>query len=195
MRFSRTFPLAAASILALSVLPVSGASAAGDDLPEKGKVEIKTYKVDGSSTPRIVARTVMDVPAKKVWAVVSDCANYKTRMPRIAASELVKKEGNHHFCKVTVAMPFPLSNLTGTTDAVHTESETAMSRKWTLVSGDYTVNDGSWEVKALDAGQSLVVYTVHAEPKTSVPDWIRETAQKKTLPEMFDRVKAEAGKM
>ena len=188
----RALSLFAASTLALSALP---GSAAGDDLPEKGKVEIKSFAVTGSSAPRIVARAVVDMPAKKLWAVVSDCAHYKERLPRVAASELVKKEGNVHTCKVTIAMPFPLSNLTGVTAAVHTESETAMSRRWTLVSGDYNVNEGSWEVKALDGGQSLLVYTIHAEPKTSVPDWIRESAQKKTLPELFERVKVEAGKM
>src|SRR6185312_9045630 len=100
------------------------ASAAGDDLPEKGKVEIKSYAVPGSPAPRIVARAVMDAPAKKIWAVLSDCANYKYRLPRVAASELVKKEGNVHTCKVTVSMPFPLSNLSGVTAAVHTESDT-----------------------------------------------------------------------
>jgi ribosome-associated toxin RatA of RatAB toxin-antitoxin module len=188
----RVLALCAASILALSALP---GTAAGEDLPAPGQVEIKSYAVTGSSTPRIVARGVMDVPAKKVWAIVSDCAHYKEHLPRVAASELLKKEGNVHTCKVTIDMPFPLSNLTGVTSAVHTESDTAMSRKWTLVSGDYTVNEGSWEVKALDGGQSLVVYTIHAEPKTSVPEWIRETAQKKTLPELFERVKAEAGKL
>lgn len=188
----RTLALFAASTFALCALP---GAAAGDDLPAKGTVEIKTYSVAGSSVPKIVARSVVDAPAKKLWAIVSDCARYKERMPRVAASELVKKDGNVHTCKVTISMPFPLSNLTGVTEAVHTESETQMTRKWKLVSGDYKVNDGSWEVKAIDGGQSLLVYSVHAEPNSNVPEWIREAAQKKTLPEMFDRVKAEALKL
>ena len=190
----RALSLFAASTLALSALP---GSAAGDDLPEKGKVEIKSFAVTGSNAPRIVARAVVDMPAKKLWAVVSDCAHYKERLPRVAASELVKKEGNVHTCKVTIAMPFPLSNLTGVSEAVHEESEAGMTRRWKLVSGDYKVNDGSWEVRPLDKSgtSSLVVYTVHAEPNTSVPDFIREAAQKKMLPEMIERVKAEAAKL
>ncbi len=188
----RMLAFAAASTLAITALP---GAAAGEDLPAPGQVEIKSYAVAGSGAPRIVARSVMDMPAKKVWAIVSDCAHYKEHLPRVAASELLKKEGNVHTCKVTIDMPFPLSNLTGVTAAVHTESDAAMSRKWTLVSGDYKVNEGSWEVKAIDGGQTLVVYTIHVEPKTSVPGWIRESAQKKTLPELFERVKAEAGKL
>ena len=142
-----------------------------------------------------MARAVLDVPAKKVWAIVSDCAHYKEHMPRVAASELLKQEGNVYTCKVTVSMPFPLSDLTGVTRAVHEESAAGMARRWTLVSGDYKVNEGSWEVKPLDGQSSLVTYTVHAEPNTAVPAAIRELAQKKTLPEMFERVKTEAGKL
>jgi ribosome-associated toxin RatA of RatAB toxin-antitoxin module len=185
---------AAASLFALKALP---GSAAGDELPGKDQVEIKSYPVAGSSTPKIVVRAVMDVPPQKIWQIVSDCAHYKDHLPRVAASELLKKEGNVHTCKVTIAMPFPLSNLTGVTAAVHEESEAGMSRRWKLVSGDYKVNEGSWEVKPLDktGASTLVVYTVHAEPNTSVPDWIREAAQKKTLPELFERVKTEAAKL
>jgi ribosome-associated toxin RatA of RatAB toxin-antitoxin module len=184
-----------ASALALAAL-LPGAAAGDPDLPQKGQVEIKSQAVPGSSTPRIVARAVMDLPPKKVWAIVSDCAHYKDHLPRIVASELVKKEGNVHTCKVTVSMPFPFSDLTGVTAAVHEESDAGMSRRWKLVSGDYKYNEGSWEVRPLDKGaSSLVVYTIHAEPNTSVPDWIREAAQKKTLPELFERVKAEAAKL
>jgi ribosome-associated toxin RatA of RatAB toxin-antitoxin module len=180
-----------------AVLSVPGFASSGDDLPAKGQVEVKSYAVAGSGTPRIVARAVMDLPPKKIWAIVSDCAHYKEHLPRIAASELVKKEGNVHTCKVTVSMPFPLSDLTGVTAAVHEETEAGMSRRWKLVSGDYKVNDGSWEVRPIDkAGtQSLVTYSIHAEPNTSVPDWIRESAQKKVLPEMIERVRLEAAKL
>ncbi len=194
MRHRRLAWVSASLLLAAVALP--GAAAGDDGLPPRGTVEIKSYDVPGSSTPKIVARGVMDVPAKKVWQIVSDCAHYKEHMPRVAASELLKQEGNVYTCKVTVSMPFPLSDLTGVTRAVHEESAAGMARRWTLVSGDYKVNEGSWEVKPLDDGQSsLVVYTVHAEPNTAVPAAIRELAQKKTLPEMFDRVKTEAGKL
>ncbi len=190
--------LAPAAALALAAALMGSAAAVADDgLPPKGQVDIKSYAVTGSSTPKIVARAVMDLPPKKIWAIVSDCAHYKDHLPRVVSSELVKKEGNVHTCKVTISMPFPFSNLTGTTAAVHEESEAGMSRKWKLVSGDYKVNEGSWEVTPVDktGAQSLVVYTIHAEPNTSVPEWIREAAQKKTLPELFERVKTEAGKL
>ena len=42
--------------------------------------------VAGSDAPKIVVRTVMDLPPKKIWQIVSDCARYKDRLPRVAAS-------------------------------------------------------------------------------------------------------------
>lgn len=188
-------PAAALAVLFLAAAP--RAVAADPALPGKGEVEVKSYAVAGSDAPKIVVRAVMDLPPKKIWQIVSDCAHYKDRMPRVAASEQLKVAGNVHTCKVTIAMPFPLSNLTAITEAVHDENDQGMSRRWKLVSGDYKVNEGSWEVKALDkAGtSSLVVYTVHAEPTTAVPAFIRESAQKKALPDMIERVRTEAAKL
>jgi ribosome-associated toxin RatA of RatAB toxin-antitoxin module len=186
----------ALAALALAAFALAPGARAEEALPPAGQVEVKSFSVKDSDAPKIVVRAVLDVPAKKIWKIVSDCAHYKDHMPRIAASKLVKQSGNTYTCEVTVALPFPLSNLTGVTEAVHEESEKGMTRRWHLVSGDYKVNDGSWEVKPLgDGSKSLVVYTVHAEPKTAVPGWIRESAQKKALPEMIERVKAEASKL
>jgi ribosome-associated toxin RatA of RatAB toxin-antitoxin module len=169
-----------------------GPEASADD----AALDIRVVDVKGSETPKVVAKSVIAEPPAKVWKVVSECANYKDRMPRIAASKLVKQEGNVHTCEVTISMPFPFSNLTARTEAVHEESAEGMSRRWKLVRGDYKFNQGSWEVKPIDGGKkSLVTYTVHAEPNTSLPAWIREAAQKKALPELFERVKSEAGKL
>src|SRR5262249_15325670 len=159
--------------LLLLVATAPGLAAGDPDLPKKGEVEINPISLSDGST-RLVARAVLDVPPKKVWQIVSDCAHYKDHLPRIIASELVKKVGNVHTCKVTVEMPFPFSNLTGVTEAVHEESDQRMKRSWKLVSGDYKFNDGSWEVRPADktGASSLVVYTIHAEPNSSVPGWI-----------------------
>jgi ribosome-associated toxin RatA of RatAB toxin-antitoxin module len=182
--------------IAIVALGAPGAAGAGDELPAKGQVEVKSYPVDGSSSPKIVVRAVMELPPQKIWQIVSDCSTYKDHLPRVAASKLLSRDGNKFTCEVTIAMPFPLSNLTAVTEATHEESDKGMSRRWKLLRGDYKVNTGSWEVRPLDGGKSsLVTYTVHAEPNTAVPDWIRESAQKKALPEMIERVRAEAGKV
>ena len=191
------------SLFAPRALALFGVAVAGTTLfgPEasagaSAPPDVRIVEVKGNDTPKVVAKGVIDQPPEKVWQVVSECANYKKRMPRIEASRLVKQEGNKHTCEVTIAMPFPLSNLTALTEAVHEVNEKGMSRRWKLVRGDYKFNEGSWEVKPLEGGKkSLVVYTVHAEPNTSLPNWIREAAQKKAIPELFERVGEEAAKM
>ena len=178
----------------VSLAVAAPGSARADDAP---KVDIKTYAVPGSDSPKIVMTATLDVPPKKVWAIVSDCSKYKGRLPRVAAAKLLSKDGNKFTCEVTIEMPFPLSNLTAVTEAVHEESDKGMARRWKLVRGDYKVNEGSWEVKPADAAgaTSFVTYTVHAEPNSAIPSAIREAAQKKALPDLMARVRTEAAKI
>ncbi len=186
-----------ASALSASLSLFAPRTMGAEELPKPGQVEVRRHKVEGTDTPKFVVRTVMALAPKQVWAVISDCAHYKDRLPHVAASELVKKDGSTHTCKVTIKLPFPLSNLTATTEAHHEESKHSMKRTWTLVSGDYTRNEGSWEIRALDddGTKSLVTYSVLVEPKSSLPNFIRETAQAKALPELMERIEAEAAKL
>lgn len=187
--------VAASLLVALACVP--GAATADAPLPAKGATEVNVYSVPNSKTPKVVVRAIIEQPPRKVWAVVSDCAHYSSRLPRVAKSRLVSKVGNKHTCEVTISLPFPLSNLTAITEATHEESEKGMTRRWKLVSGDYTVNNGSWEVRPLDATgtASLVTYTVQAEPTTAVPDFVRAQAQKSALPDLINRVRLESAKM
>lgn len=192
-RAALAFALVSAVALALP-----GSAAA--DLPAgvaDGKIDVRVVPVSGSDTPSIVVTATVNSPPEKVWAVVSDCAHYKDRLPRVAASKQIAQNGNVVTCEVTIDMPFPFSNLTATTEATHVVDGKHFTRSWHLVKGDYKVNDGSWDVRPFkdDGSSSVIVYTVHAEPNTIVPDAIREKAQKKSLPEMIERVRKEAAKI
>ena len=183
-------------LLAIAILVLPAALRAEEKaLPVEGKPELTLEEVKDSDEPRYVVRGVFSLPAKKVWKVVSDCASYKDRMPRFVASRLVSREGDVHVCEIKVGVPFPLSDLTGVTRAVHTETDKAMSRVWTLEKGDYEFNAGSWEVTALEENKSLAVYKLHARPKAKVPAWMRKSAQQKALLELFERVGQEAAKL
>jgi ribosome-associated toxin RatA of RatAB toxin-antitoxin module len=184
-------PILLGALVALSTLVTSEAVAI-----DPSAVDVRTTPVKGSDMPRITAKAVLSQPPEKVWGVISDCSKYKGRMPRVAAAKLVKKEGNKHTCEVTVEVPFPFSNLTAVTEAVHEESADGMSRKWKLVRGDYKKNEGSWEIKPLEGGKkSQVTYTLHVEPNTALPSSILEAAQKKAIPDLFVRLEKEAGKL
>ena len=184
--------------LLLCTLSVAGGLAHaqddGLDAYDRGHISVKSYEVKGSDAPKIVVKAVINAPIEKVWDVVSDCRHYKQRFDRIESSRLVKTQGNQHFCEVEIDMPFPLSNLKATTKAIHTESPDAKARRWTLVKGDYKTNTGSWELTKFRGGaqRTFAVYTIHADPNTSVPDWVRTKAQKSALPDMIKRLQKEA---
>lgn len=185
----------------LLLLPAVAARAAEPALPQEGKPELTVETVADSEEPRYVVRGVFSLPARKVWKIVSECESYKDRMPRIVASKLLRREDGDgpgksiHVCEIKVGVPFPLSDMTGQTRAVHTETEKAMSRVWRLEKGDYEFNDGSWEVASLEENKSLAVYRLHARPKAKVPAWMRKSAQQKALLELFERVGKEAAKL
>jgi ribosome-associated toxin RatA of RatAB toxin-antitoxin module len=197
MRYNSLFARRAA-VAAFVFFATPNASVSADPtLPAKGEIEIKSYSVAGSSIPRLVLRTVMDVPPKKIWQIVSDCAHYKEHLPDIVSSEILTKSSNVDTCKVIYSMPFPFSNLTGVTESVNEVSDRGMVRRWKHVSGDYKLNNGSWEVRPIDAAgtSSLVIYTIQVDPNVAVPDFLRDSAQKKTLPAILKRIRAEAAKL
>jgi ribosome-associated toxin RatA of RatAB toxin-antitoxin module len=189
---------ASLSLATLALLLVGGASSAtADDAElEGGKVVVTSVPVAGSPEPAHVVRAIVESPPAAVWKVVSDCAHYKDRLPHVAASQELSRVGNTVTCQVTIAMPFPVSNLTAVTEAVHDERPEGMTRTWHLVSGDYDFNNGSWSVVPYRGGAaSLVTYRVHVKPKTAVPDFVRNMAQEKALPDLIARVRVEAAKM
>jgi hypothetical protein len=157
-----------------------------------GEILVSTQKVPGSEQPRATVMAVIDAPPLKVWNIVSKCADYTRTMVRVSESRLLWKKGNVHRCRVTVDLPFPLSNLTATTDAVHkVVPGKKWQRSWTLVEGDYERNSGSWTLAPFDAGatRTFVIYKVHAVPNLPIPDGIRRAAQRKTLPSLIEHLR------
>ncbi len=188
-------PLAAAGLFAaLALAPDAGAVDAQASL-DAGKILVSASPVPGSPEPEHVVQAIVEAPPAKVWRVVSDCAHYKDHLPHVAASAELSRVGQVVTCQVTIAVPFPMSNLTAVTEAVHEDHGDRMSRTWKLVSGDYEFNEGSWNVQSYRGGAaSLVTYRLHVKPKSAVPGFIRNLAQDKALPELMERVRVEAAK-
>lgn len=182
-------------LLGMIMIPAVGAAQSQAWLA-KGNISVKTYAVKGTSTPKAVVKAVIDASPAKVWKIVSDCSRYTKTMNRVKSSRLIKQSGSTVICETEIDMPFPLSNLKGRTKATHTVTPQRMSRKWSLIKGDYKFNNGSWVVEPFGEGgtKSLVTYTIHAEPTTSIPDWVRNKAQKTTLPKLIKRLRKEAAK-
>jgi ribosome-associated toxin RatA of RatAB toxin-antitoxin module len=180
--------------LAIALAP----SAHADDTSDldAGKILVTSAPVAGSTEPEHVVRAVVDSPPEAVWKVVSQCDHFKERLPHIAAAHELSRAGKVVTCEVTIAMPFPTSNLTAVTEAVHEVRPSGMSRTWKLVRGDYEYNDGSWTIDAYRGGTaSLVTYRVHVKPKSAIPGFIRNAAQERALPDLLEHVRVESAKL
>ncbi len=157
-----------------------------------GEILVSSKKVRGFDLPRATVMGVVDATPEKVWGIVSNCADYKRTMERVEQSTLIWKKGNVHRCRVTVDLPFPLSTLTVTTDAVHkVVAGKSWQRSWKLVEGEFVRNNGSWTLAPFntDASKTLVIYKVHAIPKLPVPDGVLRAAQRKTLPNIIKNLR------
>ncbi|MBA2661626.1 MAG: SRPBCC family protein [Bradymonadaceae bacterium] len=171
--------------------------AQSNDALSKGEISVDIVDVQGSEVPKVIVKGVIDAPPAKVWRIISDCNHYAKRMPRIKASKQLEKKGDTVICEVTVGLPFPMSDLRATTTAKHVEGPTVWSRHWTLIEGDYEINNGSWEISAFagDPNRSFAVYTVHAVPNTAVPAWMRRRAQESSMPDIIRRIREEVKKL
>lgn len=178
-----TVPLmksSAAAAFALAAVVFAAPAVAGDD------VKVWTEAVAGSDIPMAVAEAVLDAPAAVLWNIVSDCNNFTKTMPNILNSQEISRSATGAVCQVTADLPFPLPDLTSKTTAVHTiEPDKSYLRRWSLIEGDYTINEGSWKLEAVDATHTKVTYRLRVRPKMPVPDSMLSTFQSSTMPKLM----------
>jgi ribosome-associated toxin RatA of RatAB toxin-antitoxin module len=162
---------------------------------DRGEVILGTEQVAGSAVPFATARAVLNAPPPKVWRIVENCSAYTRNLPRIAASSEEKREDDWVLCRVTIATPFPMKNLTSLTRAVHRLEPGRWSREWTLVEGDYEVHEGRWILTPFggDPSRTLVEYRIRVKPTTLVPQPIARMAQTRGLPELFAKLREVLG--
>lgn len=160
---------------------------------DKGELITSTKKVPGSEFPQSVGMMVIDAPAQPIWKILDRCGDYKRTMQRVKRSKEIWRKGSKVRCEVLIDMPTPLDDLRTVTDAVHTVVPgKKWVRSWSMVEGDFKSNSGSWTLVPFnDAGtRTLVIYKVHAVPKTAVPDMVIRLAQKKALPKALEHLRS-----
>lgn len=178
-------------IVALCCLPLAAWADELSDRLERREVVVEITKIKGRSAPAVKATALFAAPVEKLWKIIDHCADYHTTMLRIAKSEELSREGSRVRCRVTIEMPFPLANVTTETVAVHTVVPGKLAeRRWKQAEGDFRVNTGSWTLTPYgDGKRTLAVYQVRAEPKVEVPAALRDAAQRKTLPQLFEHLR------
>lgn len=181
--------------LLMSALLLVAAPVLADD-PQRpqldgGKVLLDFEDVPGSSVPRVKLRAVIDAPPERVWPLIANCAGYKGLMPRIVESEELSRDGNRVRCRTLLDAPWPAKDLESYVNAELIVGNGSFVRRWEFEKGDFKHNRGTWTLTAFEgnAARTLVVYETHAEPKNSVPGFLRDFAQKRGLPGIIDNLR------
>lgn len=178
-----------APALAHSGPPVLSASA--EQKLRRGEIIIKELRPTGGEGVAARVTGLVDAPPAQVWSVIIDCAAYQRFMPRTHKSEVRGNTAAGQKCFVELDMPFPFDNLWSVVNAVHEETaDGTFVRRWTLLEGTYSRNDGSWSLYPYDGGQkTLLVYQLDANPDISLPNWLIASAQGGTLPDLYNAVR------
>jgi ribosome-associated toxin RatA of RatAB toxin-antitoxin module len=158
----------------------------------RGEILVASRPVSGRPAEQeVVLQAVIDAPPAAVWHLVSNCRDFSRTLPRILASQEISRRGDRVVCRVVVDMPFPYADVTEVTEATHTVTKDRWRREWRLVSGDFRENRGSWELRffAGDPHRTLLEYHAAVVPTSWVPGWIRRAAQRRTLPQMIERLR------
>lgn len=181
-----------AALTSVALLALALPGQAAEDVEtrlDRGEILVSTRPVAGSDMPEAVLRAVVDAPPERVWRVIDDCGNYKKTMPRVEASRQLERGAHRVVCEVTVDAT--VTSLTAVTEATNVVGPPQWSRRWKLVKGDYTRNEGGWTLEPFGptGKRTRVTYRVHAEPKVSIPSFMLRKAQRSALPDLIERLR------
>ncbi len=191
--------LFAALILTIGLAPQTAkAQELGDDERkqlESGEVLVEARTLEGGGGVLARARALVDGDPGAIWKHVAACESYSEFMPRTAESRLVEKSGERVVCYVRIDMPFPVGDLWSETEAIHRElSGNRFERRWKLLRGSYTRNEGYWRLVPWegDETRTLVTYQLLVRPEKSVPQALLREAQRRSLPDMIGALRKRA---
>ncbi len=156
---------------------------------ERGEVVLTPLSPSDGTGVAARALALVEAPPEKVWPVVRDAEHFKEFMPRTKSSYLVTEKPEGKIYALEIEMPFPIKNLVSQVLSVLEEGDDIWSRRWELVEGTYTRNNGEWVVATWEPGRSLLAYWVDASPKVMIPGALLRKAQTNSLPDVFERVR------
>lgn len=156
--------------------------------------EILFSQLDGRQASGIAVRAqaVVEASPDAVWRVLRECGEYDEFLPSTRFSELRHREANVAICYTVIDMPFPLDDLVSETRVVERSlPDGGFERRWSLLRGSYSRNDGAWSVQPWQGApdRALVDYHVDFELDTLVPQFLLRSAQRRTLPAVFEALR------
>jgi len=167
-------------LLSLLFLGLAAPAAARPNVPpsdvahlEKGANLEYSERVTGSAVMVGKAIGVIKDTPEAVVQVLLDVAKYRSFMPRVTDSRVVKTRGLHTFAVFETDLPWPVKDAWVYIKFTrYNKPGRIYEIKWWMLNGTMKNYTGSALVEpwTKDATQTVLTYELLAEPKTSAPD-------------------------
>lgn len=143
---------------------------------QKGPL-VQVEEATGGKFGNATGIVVVDAPPEKVWDVIVKMDEFKTFMPKVTTSEIVKKSGNDFDVHFVLDVPGPDTDYT-----VRWSPDPAnktLSGSW--VSGDLKASKWYWKIEAAPNGKSLVTHTLAVKNFSSIAQSLEDESQTVTV--------------
>ena len=168
-------------------------------------VRVFDRKAPGSELRQAKAIAVLDAPLDVVLGVIADLDNYKEFMPYTAVCRVTHREDNATWFFTILKLPLVGDRYYTIKLANHPPEEPGKPHRvtWSLAKEHLgkperedlvatPLNEGYWELLALEGGCVRVTYYVHTDPGGSLPAFMANIAQKQSVPKVIFAVRDRA---
>ena len=165
-------------------------ASAAEDLERRladGKPFVRVVPVAGTSAPAVWIDQLIDVPIKKITAMISACDRYIGLMPRVYKTRLHQGGAPNQICELFIDMPFPFQDVRSLIAFKGSISATRVEMRYEQTEGDYNYHRGRWLLRARGA-KTWVHYELHFDLAKPLPTWLVTRRTKASLKETLRNI-------
>lgn len=159
----------------------------------------------GAEVREMKAMGLVDATPHEFWDVINDLENYKSTMPYVSESVVLKREDNStlFYTRLNAPLVDPRDYIIKLVDdSKWDEGKGFLKVGWTVVNDRdelmplkkevvrVRINEGYWLLEPRDGGKkTFVTYYIYTSPGGSVPTFIANQGNSIAVPKVFEAIK------
>ena len=164
---------------------------------DHGTIKVYNREVHGGGSREVLALTVINLPALKLFDTISDYAHHKDFMPYVKKSKVIPSSDDHQIrVYQKLDFPWPISSRYYTIELTSDNTNAHLAHyaiSWTLSQDklpaekgiQLEVNDGYWQFCTVAKNKTFVEYYIHTDPGGILPQWAVNQANTRAVPEVI----------